>query len=81
VEATMPQNEVQGAQQLGTVVEIQPAHPLTPLSVIFCDQVLTFQYFGQIKADRHAPKLFKTEILQNQSVFFLNPDSRRPVPH
>jgi hypothetical protein len=77
----MPQNEVQGVRQLETAVEIHCSQPLTPLSVIFCGQVLAFQYFGQIKPDRPARKLFKTEILQDRSVFFFNPECPGRAPN
>jgi hypothetical protein len=40
----------------------------------FCGQVLAFQYFSQIKADRPARNSFKTEILQKRSVICFNPD-------
>jgi hypothetical protein len=67
----MPQNEVQGAQQLGTVVEIQPAHPLTPLSVIFCDQVLTFQYFGQNQGRSARPQTIQNrDFTKSIRIFF-----------
>jgi hypothetical protein len=52
----------------------QRSPTLTPLAVIFCAQVLVYQYFSQINPDRPARNLFKTEILQNRSAFFFNPD-------
>jgi hypothetical protein len=76
----MPRNKVQGVQHSEMAIKIPARQHQTPLSVVFCGQVLAFQYFGQINPDRPAPKLFKTEILQNRSVFFLSPDSRRRMP-
>jgi hypothetical protein len=70
----MPQSEVQSEQLSQTAVEIHRSQPLSPLSVIFCGQVLTFQYFAQIKPYRSARKLFKTEILQDRSAIFFNPE-------
>jgi hypothetical protein len=57
----MPQIEVQSEQLSQTAVEIHRSQPLTPLSVIFCGQVLTFQYFGQIK-----PLSVRPQTIQNR---------------
>jgi hypothetical protein len=72
----MPQNKIQGAPQLETSAQNLSSSALTPLPAIFCEQVLAFQYFGQIKPDRPTRKVLETEILQNRSVFFFDPESR-----
>ena len=77
----MLQSKLQSEQQPQTTVETPRTQPLTSPSIIFCGQVLTFQYFGQIKPYRPARKLFKTEILQNRSIFFFDPDSLLHPPH
>jgi hypothetical protein len=64
----MRQNEIQGVEM---AVEIQLRQPLSRLRVIFCEQVLISQYFSQTKPDRRSRNLFKTDILQARSTFFL----------
>ena len=67
----MPQNKIEGAPQLETSAQNLSSSALIPLPVIFCEQVLASQYFGQIKPYWPTRKVLKTEILQNRSVFFL----------
>jgi hypothetical protein len=64
------QTEVQSGWQGEMAGAINARQPLTPLAVTFCAQVLVYQYFSRINPDRPARNLFKTEILQNRSVFF-----------
>jgi hypothetical protein len=69
------QTEVQSRGRAEMAVAINTRQPLTPLPVIFCAQVLAPQYFSQTKPDHPARNLFKTEILQDRSVIFFNPES------
>jgi hypothetical protein len=69
------QTDVRRGERAQIADAFNAGQPLTPLPVIFCAQVLAPQYFSQTKPDHPARNLFKTEILQDRSVIFFNPES------
>jgi hypothetical protein len=70
----MPQDAAQSVERPQTAVEIHRGRPLTLLPIIFCKQVLAFQYFGQIRLYRPTRKPFKRKVLRKSIHFISDPD-------